>query len=113
MAFKTALLLAAVIHCIAAASYNYTPCASSAYLNATNLNCVSCPANQIANSYQSVPIACQCAVGFSPNGNGACSAMTGTCGSSSNTYYPLYSPSGSVNSVNSCGSCAANAYTNR
>lgn len=39
--------------------------------------------------------------------------MNASCSATSNTYFPLYSLSGSVNNVNSCGSCAANAYTNR
>jgi hypothetical protein len=115
MGFKTALLtLALLIGRVAAASYTYTPCSSSAFLSAANLKCTNCPANQIANTYESVPIACQCKVGFAPSGSGGCSALGATCGISlNNTYYPLYALSGSANSVSSCGSCATNAYTNR
>jgi hypothetical protein len=39
--------------------------------------------------------------------------LSGSCSAASNTYFPLFSLSGSVNSVSSCGTCAANAYTNR
>lgn len=114
MDFKTAfLILALLLDQTTAASYNYTSCAGTAYLSTANLKCTNCPANQIANTYQSLPIACQCKVGFAASGNGGCSALSAACGVTSNTYFPLYSLSGSVNSVSSCGSCAANAYTNR
>lgn len=117
MQLKTALLLITIALSaigIKAASYNYSQCTAKAYLNTANLKCVNCPANQIANTYQSIATACQCAIGFSPSGNGACSSLTSaTCGSTTNTYYPVYSLSGSFSSVSSCASCAGNAYTNR
>jgi hypothetical protein len=116
MGFKTALkiIIASTLFLQAlAAFYNYSTCASNAYLSSSNLKCITCPANQIANTYQSVSIACQCAVGFAPSGNGGCSAMAGSCGVSTNTYYPLYALNGNTNTVSSCGTCASTAFTNR
>ena len=77
------------------------------------MKCITCPANQIANTYQSVSTACQCSIGYSPSGNGGCSAITGSCGLSANTYYPLYDLNGNTKSVSSCGVCASTAFTNR
>lgn len=114
MKFKITLLIAVFLLQVGATFYNYTTCGSKSYLNAANLQCVNCSSNQIANTYQSVSMACQCAVGYTPSGNGACSSISNvTCGASTSTYYPLYSLSGITNTVTSCMPCAANAYTNR
>ena len=116
MGFKTALkiiIASAFFLRTPAAFYNYSTCSSNAYLSSSNMKCITCPANQIANTYQSVSTACQCSVGYSPSGNGGCSAITGSCGLSANTYYPLYDLNGNTNSVSSCGTCASTAYTNR
>jgi len=116
MGFKTALkiIIESTIFLQTIASfYNYSTCSSSAYLSSSNMNCITCPANQIANTYQSVSTACQCSIGYSPSGNGGCSAITGSCGLSANTYYPLYDLNGNTKSVSSCGVCASTAFTNR
>lgn len=113
MRLRTALLLAALLLHARAASFAYSACSAAAYLSAANLQCSNCPANQIANTYQSVPTACQCALGFAPSGSGGCAAMGATCGAGSTTFYPLYSLGGSTSSVGACGSCAGNAFTNR
>jgi hypothetical protein len=48
--FKSALIL--VLAQLAVASfYNYSACGAMSYLNAANLKCISCPTNQIANTY--------------------------------------------------------------
>lgn len=39
--------------------------------------------------------------------------MAGSCGVSTNTYYPLYALNGNTNTVTSCGTCASTAFTNR
>lgn len=106
-------LLALFFALAASASFSYSACPATAALNPASLKCAACPANQIANTYQAIPTACQCALGYAPSGNGACAAMGASCSATANTFYPLYSLSGAVTAVSSCGSCAANAYTNR
>jgi hypothetical protein len=95
------------------AYYTYSNCNSSYYLNTANLACVSCPNSQIANTYQTVPTACQCSSGHMPSINGACTAAnTSTC-SITNSYYPIYNRDGSSNSAANCVACSSNAYTNK
>lgn len=95
------------------ASYTYSSCNSSYYLNTANLACVTCPNNQIANTYQVVPISCQCSSGYMPSTNGACTAAnTSTC-STTNSYYPIYNRDGSSNSAANCAACSTNSYVNK
>jgi hypothetical protein len=97
------------------ASYLYSACGSNGYLNTANIQCKSCPTNQIANTYEAIATVCQCAVGYTPSGNGACTSISSNiCGSSNNNFYPIYLLNGD-NSGNggTCTTCAANAYPNR
>jgi hypothetical protein len=111
--FKTVLCFSLIWTSTLSASYTYSQCNSSYYLNTANLACVTCPNNQIANTYQVVPTACQCSVGYIPSTNGACSvANTSSC-STSNSYYPVYNRDGSSNSAANCLACAGNAYVNK
>jgi len=95
------------------ASYTYASCNSSYYLNTANLACVTCPNNQIANTYQIVPIACQCSSGYMPSTNGACTAANSSTCSITNSYYPIYNRDGSSNSVANCLKCSNNSYANK
>lgn len=109
------LLLSYLLVLSLTAAYNYSSCNSSYYFNPANLACVSCQNNQIANSYQTVPTACQCSPGYLPATNGtACTAAFTTNCTTNNSYYPIYNINGSSsNSAANCLACAANAYTNK
>ena len=104
--------LASLLIIVSSTSYSYSPCATTAYLNTANLQCVSCKANQVANSYQTVASVCQCSRGYSASGNGGCSAISPTCSYSTNSYSLVYSLNGD-SGTNACASCASNAYLNR
>lgn len=96
------------------ASYSYSSCNSTSYLNTANLQCIQCPTNQIANTYQIIAEACQCSSGFVPNGNGLCTSIMSTKCGDTNNYYPIYSINGAYSSgISSCTSCASNARTNK
>lgn len=105
--------LLALILQVAPASYSYSSCPAKYYLNTANLQCVACPTNQISNNYQSVPIACQCATGYTPSTNGGCTLLNTACGTNGLTYNPVYQLNGDVTGGGStCSSCAATAKAN-
>jgi hypothetical protein len=111
MKLKLTLITILVLQ-TAATSYSYSSCSSSTYLNTANLQCIACPANQIANTYQTVASACQCSIGYAASANGACTPINPSCSYSSNNYTLLYSLNGNVGD-STCSSCALTAYTNR
>lgn len=84
--FKTALFLFLLLVAVHSAAYSYSACPASRF-NPANLACNTCPANQLANNYQTVAISCQCAPGFLPGSSGTCSALTyGPCLTTSNNF---------------------------
>jgi hypothetical protein len=96
------------------AAYSYSPCNTSAYLNPANLQCLTCPTNQVANSYQLLPISCQCSAGYTSSTNGAActAAFTSTC-ATTNSYYPIYNLDGSLNTgSDNCVACSSSGYAN-
>jgi hypothetical protein len=111
---QTVLLLefAVLISC---SFYSYSTCNSTSYLNTANLQCTQCSTNQIANSYQVIPVNCQCAVGYVVGNNNVCNLINSNNCITTTTYYPLYTVTGDVNSgVSSaaCSPCDSSAYAN-
>lgn len=104
--------IAALIVIASAASYSYSPCATNTFLNAANLQCVPCTSNQVANTYQTVPSVCQCSLGYTASGNGACTAISTAC-SYTASYSLLYSLNGDYSGAGTCLPCASTAYANR
>lgn len=97
------------------ATYSYSQCNSSAYLNTANLQCVKCQTNQIANLFQTIALSCQCNAGYIFGTNGAaCTAAYSTTCNTLNSYYPIYNKDGSVSSTTAanCMPCDSTAYTN-
>lgn len=111
---KDIALIVTVIAMVTANKYAYSACDSSSSLNSANLACSTCPANTIANNYQTIATSCQCAAGFLPSTNGVCSsASASTCGPSTFSFYPIYSLDGDTASGTvTCTPCAGNAFTN-
>jgi hypothetical protein len=117
VAMLRAILLCKLITLVSCSFYSYSACNSTSYLNTANLQCNQCSNNQIANTYQIIPINCQCAIGYVVANNNTCSQInSNTCGTNT-TYYPLYTITGDVSSTVStaaaCSSCANTAYTNQ
>lgn len=111
------LLLCKLIGLVCSSFYSYSACNSTSYLNTANLQCTQCSNNQTANTYQTIPIICQCAIGYVVGDNNICSQINGnTCGTNS-TFYELYTITGDVSSsvtnATACSSCASNAYANQ
>ena len=107
-----------VMPLVKGATYSYTACLITQYLNTANLLCTSCPANQNSNSYQGVATACQCQAGYrqptDPNVNACTAAFTTACTSPTTNYYPVLSTDGSstVGTAN-CVACASTSFPNR
>lgn len=113
----TQLLLISTLYILTlSAAYNYSACNSTYYFNPANLACLSCQNNQVANSYQTIPIACQCSSGYLPlvNGTGCTSASTLSC-QINNSYFPIYNRDGSINTTTAanCVACADKSYVNK
>jgi hypothetical protein len=111
------LSLLLLILTINTATYNYSTCPSSSFLHTSNLACKTCPTNQISNTYQMVPINCQCSTGYISTTGGSCSLVnTNGCSANNNNFYPIWKLDGSYDtSITSaaCTLCASNARTNR
>lgn len=108
------LLLCLLLILAESTAYSYSSCNTTGFLNTANLQCKPCQNNQISNSYQTIPIACQCAPGYSLATNGAaCTAAFSTTCSISNSYYPIYGRTGTVNTgTANCVACSSDAYSN-
>jgi len=101
---------------ISCSFYSYSACNSTSYLNTANLQCTQCSTTQIANSFQIIPINCQCAVGYVVGNSNACTQINTNLCTTTTTYYPLYTITGDVNAAVSsagCSTCASNAYANQ
>ena len=96
-------------------AYTYSACSTSTYLNVANLQCSSCLANQIANTYQIISTSCQCSPGYlQATNNAACTAVFSSTCSTANSYYPIYTTTGTTNTgTSNCQACSATAYSNR
>jgi len=113
--FRTILLLK-FITLISCSFYSYSACNSTSYLNTANFQCTQCSTKQIANSYQVIPISCQCAIGYVVGNSNTCTQINTNLCTTTTTYYPLYTITGDVNATVSsaaCSTCASNAYANQ
>lgn len=109
------LLIFLLLSLVNASAYSYSPCSSTSYLNSANLQCSSCLTNQIPNLYQVIATSCQCNAGYlQTKNNAACTAAFSSTCATSNSYYPIYTASGTTNSgTSNCQACSSAAYTNR
>lgn len=111
---KDILLVLFLLALASSSTYSYSSCSSSSYLNTANFQCSSCLGNQIANSYQIIPIACQCSPGYlQTTNNAACTAVFSSACSLTNSYYPIYATSGTTSTgTSNCQACSSTAYSN-
>jgi hypothetical protein len=111
---RWALLLSLWVLGASGASYSYAPCNGSSWLSPADLSCKACLSNQLANSYQTVPVACQCAAGYVPAVDGAVctAAFSATC-ATPNSYFPIFGTDGSYSASANCLPCSATASANQ
>jgi hypothetical protein len=109
------LLVCCLLVLATPATYAYSSCNSTSFLNTANLQCYSCLSNQVANSYQVVATSCQCSPGYQvATNNAACTAVFSSTCSISNSYYPIHTLNGITNTgTSNCIACSSNAYANK
>lgn len=106
------LLLLVTIH---SKFYSIKDCPNTQYLNSATFQCISCPTNQIARAWQTIPLDCECAVPYTTLNNNVCgAAVSGTCGLNGMETYSYYDRNGQYNPTGTCNACASSlAYANK
>ena len=111
------VILTLLIVQINSATYNYSTCNSTSYLNPAAFQCTNCLTNQIPNTYQTIPMACQCSPGYvMPTNAAACTQGFSTACTTtalSTSIYPLFSLAGVAQASVACTACASTAYPDK